>query len=89
MVFTIGITGCLLEVLKDNLTYRYQTVRCGSEHSDQLLIIASDVPSVSVIEPLLLLSLIDNLPDCLFYSEPFVYADNLKSIVITAKKLFS
>ena len=51
-VFKIGNGGCLLAVLKDYLTDRYQIVRCGNEPSDQPLI-TSGVPQGSVIGPLM------------------------------------
>ena len=82
-----GIGGCLLEVLKDYSTDRYQIVRCGNERSDQLLITSGALQG-SVIGPLMLLIFINDLPEYLFYSEPFSYADNLKTIVINNKEMF-
>ena len=82
-----GIGGCLLEVLKDYLTNPYHTVCCGNERSDQLLI-TSGVPQWSVIEPLLFLNFINDLPDYLIYSEPSINADDLGSIVINKKEIF-
>ena len=51
-VFKTGNGGCLLAVLKDYLTDRYQIVRGANEPSDQPLI-TSGVPQGSGIGPLM------------------------------------
>ena len=72
----IGVGGCFLEVLIDYLHNRRQFVRADNT-SSQFLEITSGVPQGSLLGPLLFCVLINDLPDVLRFSDPYLFADDL------------
>ena len=78
-----GVGGCFLEILHDYLFGREQSVRMNN-CSSATLEVKSGVQQGSLLGLLLFCIFINNLPDLLKFSEPFIFADNLK-IIFTGK----
>ena len=76
-VANIGVGGCFLDVLADYLTNRKQFVRVDNTCSN-LKFVTSGVPQGSLLGPLLFCIFINDLPNCVVFSEPYLYADDLK-----------
>ena len=77
----IGVGGCFLEVFVDYLPNRRQFVR-ADKTSSRILEITSCVPQGSLLGPLLFCTLINDLPDVLRFSDPYLFADDLKILSI-------
>ena len=80
-VALIGIGGCMLEVLYDYLKNRKQFVRVDNI-SSKVLEVTSGVPQGSLLGPLLFCIFINDLPEVLKFSEPYIFADDLKLLSI-------
>ena len=68
---SIGVGGCFIEILHDYLFGWEQFVRLDN-CSSATLEVTSVVPQGSLLEPLLFCIFINNLPDLLKFSEPFI-----------------
>ena len=77
----IGVGGCFLTVLVDYLQSRKQFVRADNT-SSRILEITSRVPQGSLFGPFLFCILINDLPDVLRFSDPYLFADDLKVLSI-------
>ena len=73
----IGVGGCFLNILIDYLHNRQQFVRADNRNS-RILEITSGVPQGSLPGHLLFCILIKDLPDLLRFSNPYLFADDLK-----------
>ena len=74
---SIGIGGCFREILHDYPLGREQFVRinvCSSATPE----VTSGVPQGSLLGHLLFYIFINELPDLLKFSEPFIFADDLE-----------
>ena len=80
-VALIGIGGCMLEVLYVYLKNRKQFVRVDNI-SSKVLEVTSGVPQGSLLGPLLFCIFINDLPEVLKFSEPYIFADDLKLLSI-------
>ncbi|XP_075248432.1 uncharacterized protein LOC142341389 [Convolutriloba macropyga] len=74
MVANIGVGGSLLQVLMDYLSNRKQFVRINNP--------CSGVRDVTSGVPLLFCIFINDLSDALKFSDPFIFADDLKILEI-------
>ena len=77
----IGVGRCLHEILVDYLSDRRQYVRVDNT-SSKILDITSGVPQGSFLGPILFCISINDLPDVLMFSEPFIFADDLKILAV-------
>ena len=77
----IGVGGCLLEILIDYLNDRQQYVRVDNT-SSKILDITSGVPQGLLLCPIVFCVFINDLPDVLMFSEPFIFADDLKILAV-------
>ena len=77
----IGVRGCLIEILIDYLSDQRQYVRVDNT-SSKILDIISGVPQGSLLGPILFCIFINDLPDDLMFSEPFIFADDLKLLSV-------
>ena len=77
----IGVGGCLLEILCDYLNGRKQYVKV-EKTSSVTLDVTSGVPQGSLLGPLLFCIFINDLPDRLKFSDPYIYADDLKLLTV-------
>ena len=77
----MDVGGCLLQVLDDYQKNRKQFVRVDnviSETPD----VTSRVPQGSLLGPLRFCIFINDLPDALSFSYPYIFADDLKLLSI-------
>ena len=79
-----GISGALLQWYKAYLTSCFQYVRINNTSSD-LVPVLSGVPQGSILGPLLFALFINDLPSCLHFSKPFIYADDTKCLWSTTR----
>ena len=77
----IGIGGCFLEIISDYLSNRKHSVRADS-FSSETLEITSGVPQGSLIGPLFFCIFINGLPEVLKFSDPYIFADDLKLLAV-------
>ena len=80
-VAQIGVNGCLVEVLINYLKNRKQFVRIDN-CSSRTLDVTSGVPQGSLLGLLLFCKILNDLPEVLTFSEPFIFADDLKVLSI-------
>ena len=76
-----GIGGCFLEIISDYLSNRKQFVRADN-FSSETLEITSGVPQGSLIEPLFFCIFINDLPEVLKFSDPYIFADDPKLLAV-------
>ena len=76
---SIGITGKLWKWFQEYLLQRYQCARVGNSLSTYRNVL-SGVPQGSVLGPLLFVIFINDLPDHILSSIPYIFADDTKCL---------
>ena len=77
----IGVGGCFPDILCEYLERRTQLVRVGNTISQQLEI-TSGVPKGSLVGPLLFCEFKNDLPEVLKFSDPYIFASDLKILAV-------
>ena len=75
----MAVRGCLFDVLSDYLEDGKQFVQADNTGS-KVLSINEGVPQWSWLGPYLFCIFINDLPDVLRFSEPYLFADDLKKL---------
>ena len=83
-LWQIGITGDLWQFFRCYLSNRHHYVEINKVPSSELPVI-SGVPQGSILGPLLFLIYINDLPSCIQYSTPYLFADDSKLIYAISK----
>lgn len=78
-LWTIGITGNCWYWIREYLSGRSQQVCVNGCHSSSLPVI-SGVPQGSILGPLLFLLYVNNLPNQVLHSTPYLFADDTKCL---------
>ena len=81
----IGVGGCLLEIIYDFLRNGKQFVRVDF-YTSIVLEITSGRPQGSLLGPLLFCVFINDLPEVLRFSDPSIFADDLKILSVGRKQ---
>ena len=76
-----GVGGCFLEIISDYLSNRKQFVRADN-FSSETLEITNGVPQGSLIGPFYFCIFINDLPGVLKFSDPYIFADDLKLLAV-------